>query len=141
MRLVRKQRRYAGLLLLTAGVALSPLALADEAHLQGVSDDEGLAQVCFERPEDHGSLNMYRAQLLIDGEERASLGGGEAICFYLLPGETTLGVGPLRCDERYPFQIEAAKPVTLRLAPRRFRFLVAAERGGHGAGAWKLTRL
>lgn len=44
-------------------------------------------QICIERPEEQGILNIREVRVVIDDKESIILVGGQAACFYVLHGD------------------------------------------------------
>lgn len=65
---------------------------------------ESVGQLCIERFEDNGWLNVVPVTIVVDGNAgaRAALeSGGQSVCFYLYPGRYRLNL-VWRWDERDP---------------------------------------
>jgi len=60
---------------------------------------EMTCQICFDRPESNGLLNILPSEIILDNWQKIlTLTGGQAACIYLFPGKYTVMVKLLKLN-------------------------------------------
>jgi hypothetical protein len=90
------------LVVLTAAIASGDTVAARPAY-EPKSIPTSAVEICVERPEENGSVNIVPVTVLVAGSSRLTLLGGEAGCLFLTDGTWTISLSfPYPYDLRRP---------------------------------------
>jgi hypothetical protein len=105
--------------LTTSIMAILGTGLATAGETAWPRQPELSSQICVERPENNGVLNIREADVVIEGGPVLTLLGGQAVCAYVPAGRHTMWV-----QSRHPYdpasldpQAWKSSPITLETPP------------------------
>lgn len=125
-------------------IRISVLIAVCSATLLGQSWRLDRAQLCFDRAEDNGRMNIHESWVRVS-DYKVRLVGGQAVCVFVEPGNTQIIV-----TSTVPYNPESkneqackSRVVKLELAPRENRlfFISPASKGPSYVCGWHIQQV